>query len=249
MTFHQIESQCRTKAQELLEKHFGNLIQEAAIERPESIGDYSPDLPKQIEAEYSNYLRNLWAEIAPSGSLSFEEIIDKKHLSDLMTDDDREVIPLAYHDAITITWRERLAKSNHKQVTYYKGLLKRYTEDLLTALRCDFMEDIRRTINTSTNMNSKTYTPNPIDTTDVELSEELLELVELLAENTHDNWAAGRIAEGWTYGPVRNDGLKQHPCLIPYNELPDNEKKYDRVTSMETLKAIRKLGWKIEKNM
>ena len=96
--------------------------------------------------------------------------------------------------------------------------------------------------------NPYTSTPTPNDTSDVELSEELLELVELIAENTHDNWAAGRIVEGWTYGPVRNDDLKQHPCLVPYNELPDNEKRYDRVTSMETLKAIRKLGWKIKKN-
>lgn len=95
---------------------------------------------------------------------------------------------------------------------------------------------------------STTYSPNPIDTTDVELSEELLELVELLAENTHDVWAKGRMDEGWTLGPVRNDELKQHPCLIPYSELPESEKEYDRNTSMETLKAIRKLGWKIEKN-
>lgn len=94
-------------------------------------------------------------------------------------------------------------------------------------------------------MEKITYAPHPIDTSDVELSEELLQLVELLAENTHDNWSAGRIAEGWIYGPVRNDELKQNPCLVPYNELPENEKEYDRVTSMETLKAIQKLGWKI----
>ena len=97
-------------------------------------------------------------------------------------------------------------------------------------------------------MSDTSYTPNPIDTTDVELSEELLQLVELLAENTHDVWAKGRMDEGWTFGPVRNDELKQHPCLIPYNELPESEKEYDRNTSMETLKAIQKLGWIIEKN-
>ena len=246
MTIQQIESQCRNKAEELINKHFGNLIKEAAIERPETIGNYSPDLPKQIEAEYYEYLKTLWKEIAPNGSPTFEEIIDKKHFSDLMTDDDREIIPPAYDAAMHRNLWERITKTNHKDVTYYKGLLRRYTEDLLTALRCDFMEDARKTLNTS-NMIKETYTPNPIDTTDVELSKELLELVELLAENTHDNWAAGRIAEGWTYGPVRNDELKQHPCLVPYNELPDSEKEYDRVTSMETLKAIRKLGWKIEK--
>ena len=246
MPLQQIESQCFNKAEELLNKYFGNLIKEAAIERPEEIGDYSLELPRKIKAEYYAYLKDLWKEIAPSGSPSFEEIIDKKHLSDRMTDDDREIIPPAYDAAMHRNLWERITKTNHKDVIYYKGLLKRYTEDLLTALRCDFMEDVRKILNTS-NVNNKTYTPNPINTINVELSEELLELVELLAENTHDNWAAGRIAEEWIYGPVRNDELKQHPCLVPYNELPDNEKEYDRVTSMETLKAIQKLGWKIEK--
>lgn len=147
MTPQQIESQCHNKAEELLEKHFGKLVQEAAIERPETIGDYSPDLPKQIEAEYYDYLKVLWTEIVPNGSPSFEEIIDKKHLSDLMTDDDREIIPPAYDAAMHHDLWERITKTNHKDVTYYKGLLKRYTEDLLTALRCDFMEDVRKKIN------------------------------------------------------------------------------------------------------
>ena len=97
-------------------------------------------------------------------------------------------------------------------------------------------------------MTNTPYTPHPIDTTDVELSEELLQLVEMLAENTHEVWSKGRMEEGWTYGPVRNDELKQHPCLIPYSELPESEKEYDRNTSLETLKTIQKLGWTIEKN-
>ena len=144
MTLQQIETQCRTKAEELIDKYFGNIIQEAAIERPEEIGDYSLELPRQIEAEYYAYLKKLWTEIVPSGSPSFEEIIDKKQLSERMTDDDREIIKPAYDDAVTQTLWERLTKTNHKDVTYYKGLLKRYTEDLLLALRCDFMEDARR---------------------------------------------------------------------------------------------------------
>ena len=96
-------------------------------------------------------------------------------------------------------------------------------------------------------MTNAPYTPHPIDTTEVELSEELLQLVELLAENTHEVWSKGRMEEGWTYGPVRNDELKQHPCLIPYSELPESEKEYDRNTSLETLKTIQKLGWAIVK--
>lgn len=144
MTLQQIETQCRNKAEELIDKYFGNIIQEAAIERPEEIGDYSLELPRQIEAEYYAYLKKLWTEIVPSGSPSFEEIIDKKQLSERMTDDDREIIKPAYDDAVTRTLWERLTKTNHKDVTYYKGLLKRYTEELLLALRCDFMEDARR---------------------------------------------------------------------------------------------------------
>lgn len=96
-------------------------------------------------------------------------------------------------------------------------------------------------------MNNATFTPNPIDTSDVKLSEELLQLVEFIAKNTHNVWAKGRMEEGWTYGHVRNDDLKQHPCLIPYEELSESEKEYDRNTSLETLKAIIKQGWKIEK--
>ena len=249
MPLQQIESQCRNKAEELLNKYFGKLVQEAAIEQPETIDVYSLELPKLIEAEYYDYLKGLWAEIAPSGSPSFEEILDKKHLSDRMTEDDREIIKPAYEDAVTRTLWERLTKTNYKDVTYYKGLLKRYTEDLLSALRCDFVEDVKKTINNNDTMNNKQYTPNPIDTSDVELSDDLRQLVEQLARNVHDNWSVGRINEGWTYGPERNDTLKQNPCLVDYDDLPESEKDYDRNTAMETLKLILKLGWKIEKNL
>lgn len=92
-----------------------------------------------------------------------------------------------------------------------------------------------------------TYTPNPIDTSSVQLPPEMHDLVERLASNVHDTWALGRIKEGWTYGHERNDMLKKHPCLVDYNELPESEKEYDRNTAIETLKLILKLGWRIEK--
>ena len=89
------------------------------------------------------------------------------------------------------------------------------------------------------------YTPTPIDTSNVRIPDELLELTERIAENTHDVWAASRIAEGWKYGPVRDDKLKATPCLVPYDQLPEIEKDYDRRTSMETIKLILKLGYQI----
>ena len=69
------------------------------------------------------------------------------------------------------------------------------------------------------------YNPNPIDTSNIELSDDLKLLVEELARNVHDIWALGRINDGWTYGPQRDDTLKQHPCLIDYSELPESEKE------------------------
>ncbi len=91
------------------------------------------------------------------------------------------------------------------------------------------------------------YKPNPIDTSKIELPEELIELTEKIAENVHDNWAISRIAAGWTYGETRNDEKKTTPCLVPYSELIDSEKEYDRVTAIQTLKMIVALGYKIEK--
>lgn len=91
------------------------------------------------------------------------------------------------------------------------------------------------------------YTPKPIDTSSVTLSPEILALGEELAKNVHEVWSAGRIADGWTYGPVRNDERREHPCLLPYEELPESEKEYDRSTALETLRLIVKLGYRIGK--
>lgn len=92
-----------------------------------------------------------------------------------------------------------------------------------------------------------TYQPQPINTADVELSAELRALTEKLAENVHEVWSAGRIADGWRYGETRDDVRKLHPCLVPYNLLPESEKEYDRNTAMQTIKTIIKLGYKITK--
>ena len=90
-----------------------------------------------------------------------------------------------------------------------------------------------------------TYIPKPLDTSRIELSPAILELREALAQNTHEVWAQERIAQGWAWGEKRDDEKKLHPCLIPYEDLSDNEKTYDRNTAMETLKAICALGYQI----
>lgn len=96
-------------------------------------------------------------------------------------------------------------------------------------------------------MKTNNYTPTPVDTSGIELPAELMKLAELMAQNVHEVWSKQRMEEGWSYGPVRNDQLKQHPCLVPYNQLPESEKEYDRHTALETLKTLSALGWKIVK--
>lgn len=91
----------------------------------------------------------------------------------------------------------------------------------------------------------KEYKPKPIDTSDVVLPPDLEQLAEKMAKNVHEVWADSRLAEGWCYGEERDDAKKTHPCLIPYEELPEEEKEYDRNTSIGTLKLIMKLGFKI----
>ena len=125
MTIEQIEKLCKEKETALLEKYFGNLIKEASIECPETIGEYKVDLPLKIEAEFKEFLLGKWKEIAPGITCNFEE----KKLRELLTDDEQTL------------W-ERITKTNHKDVTYYKALLKEYTRELLVCARLDFLEEI-----------------------------------------------------------------------------------------------------------
>ncbi len=93
-----------------------------------------------------------------------------------------------------------------------------------------------------------TYEPKPLDTSAVVLPPDIIELRERLARNTHDVWARERMAQGWTWGPRRDDDKKHHPCLVPYDDLSEAEREYDRNTAMETLKAICAAGYRIVKD-
>ena len=142
MTPQEIASLCEEKQNQLLNKYFGNLVHEAAIERPETIGKYTKELPLKIEAEFRTFLEELWKEHAPAELKGTPLVLEEQKVRKLMTDDDRELIALAYKDATEITLWERITKSNHEDVTYYKGLLLEYTRDLLMVMRQDFLEEI-----------------------------------------------------------------------------------------------------------
>ena len=91
------------------------------------------------------------------------------------------------------------------------------------------------------------YDPQPLEFKDIKLPESLNALVEALAENVHDTWARGRMDQGWTYGPARDDAAKKHPCLVQYADLPESEKAYDRNTAMSTIRFILSKGFEIKK--
>ena len=125
--------------------------------------------------------------------------------------------------------------SSNAEDTY---LLKEFT---------DAWNDSKNYLITITLNNMKNYLPKPIDVSDVILDLDLTELREAIAENAHEIWAVDRQAEGWTYGPKRDQDKKETPCMVPYSQLPEKEKEYDRKMAMKTLKLVRKMGYDIVK--
>lgn len=94
----------------------------------------------------------------------------------------------------------------------------------------------------------KTYHPKLIDLKHVTLPDGFEELREAIAENAHDTWALERQSEGWTWGPKRDDSKLETPDMVPYAQLPESEKQYDRLMAEDTLKLLTALGYKIVKN-
>ena len=132
-----IAALCKKKEEELLDKYFGNLKKEAIEDRPETIGSYTKDLPLKIEAEFRDYLVELWKQFSDEPL-----VLEEQKLRWLITEDNREAVDAAHDDAQRITLWERISKSNHKDVTKYKKTLLDYTRDLLMIMRLDFLEEI-----------------------------------------------------------------------------------------------------------
>ena len=149
----------------------------------------------------------------------------------------------------TVKGREEIEVIERNMYCNYKS----YNEELVKEIPLILTKGLPTNINLhesiilKSNEELETYTPEPIDTKDVVLPEELDTLTEKLSEHVHDIWALGRIKEGWRNGFQKDGELLINPCLVPYSELPDDEKQYDRDTALETLKLIVKMGYKIEK--
>ena len=124
--------------------------------------------------------------------------------------------------------------------------INRDNEKQLTELT-EYLCEKRRNMQELIDSAAKSYIPHPIDLSDVELNDALLADKEIIAKNVHEVWAQSRIAEGWTLGDKVDSEAKTTPCLIPYEELPESEKDYDRNTAFQTIKLLLKLGYRIEK--
>jgi hypothetical protein len=141
MNKEDINKRCLCLAESLLHKYFGNLVKEATIDKPEDIGQYDLELPLRIEAEYKVSLKQLWEAYAPDNSRNFDNIFDKADMRQILTTDDLEGLSYAYKDAKRITLWEKITQTNHRDVTFYKGLLEEYTRELLFCMRHDFIEE------------------------------------------------------------------------------------------------------------
>lgn len=135
-----IEDRCREKCKELMNKYFGDFSVVSGVEKPETLDPiYTDMLPREISEEFRQFLSGLWDEVSPDGGKSFDEVMNLSRSMELVHDDYDDYLPVARLSAETITLWEKITKTNHKDVTFYKGLLKQYTEELLDTMVNDFM--------------------------------------------------------------------------------------------------------------
>ncbi len=193
-----------------------------------------------INRQYDSSLNDLQSCSVENGYAIV--IIDNNTLHSLQKEsDEKDENP--YHAVVFLNYND-----TNKIISFYDPASENETDhcevkQFLDSWKCSrfYMVSIKEK-----NEKNK-FDPKPINLNDVPLTNDLLDLKEAIAENAHNVWGAARINEGWTYGPVRNDDLKQNPDLVPYSDLPDSEKQYDRDLAMETIKLVKKIGFDLIK--
>lgn len=183
-----------------------------------------------VERKYDSTLTDI--ESALDEGYVVIAIVDKNLLSG-----EKSSMPSPQYHAIYMTWVEEAADDIeylNLETLLDEGVER---EDFINAWKCscNYMIKISKDVTG--------YNPQPINVEDITLDASLEDLTEAIAENAHDIWARARMDEGWTYGPVRDDEKKQHPDLVPYSQLSDSEREYDRIMAMNTLRLVRRLGY------
>ncbi|XP_071665441.1 ryanodine receptor 3 isoform X11 [Patagioenas fasciata] len=103
-------------------------------------------------------------------------------------------------------------------------------------------EGVRDLLGTTQFLSQASFIPCPIDTSQIALPFHLEKIRDKLAENIHELWGMNKIELGWTYGKIRDDNKRHHPCLVEFSKLPETEKNYNLQMSTETLKTLLALG-------
>lgn len=141
-----IECRCYIKLTELLDKYFSSIVNDACVDKPDSVGSqYTIDLPEKIGNEFKDYLELLWKEIAPNDERGIDDILNHPQELDRVRNQYCD-LPKVYQEANKVTIWERLTKSNHEDVTFFKGLLKSYSEELMKCMIFDFREEVKQII-------------------------------------------------------------------------------------------------------
>lgn len=141
----QVEIKCMRKAEGLLDKYFGEIVHDAAVLQPEVVDKkYYLALPLEIESEFKQYLTALWAEIAPNVKRTLDDLLNHPGERQSVQNNYSEILPKAYDEAKRIKLWEKITNSNHEDVTFFKGLLKSYSEELLKCMIYDFREEVRQ---------------------------------------------------------------------------------------------------------
>ena len=149
---------------------------------------------------------------------------------------------MIYHTHDLDVWEDFIyVNVNDKNINNYWSILPQFDVECRDAI--DILKDLLKNWKEPI----PTYTPTPFDSSDISISDDLLELSELVAKNSHDIWAENCINDGWKYGETRCDEKKQHPCLVPYEELSCHEQEHNLNAAVNTLKYIIGLGYKITK--
>ncbi|WP_250033861.1 RyR domain-containing protein [Paractinoplanes maris] len=92
------------------------------------------------------------------------------------------------------------------------------------------------------------WVPDLHDTAALTLPPAVVTDLEQLAEHVHNVWGSKRLADGWRYGPERSTAERTMPSLVPYADLPEDERDYDRELVTETVKMLLRLGYRVSRD-
>uniref|UniRef100_A0A3Q3JZU9 Ryanodine receptor 3 n=1 Tax=Monopterus albus TaxID=43700 RepID=A0A3Q3JZU9_MONAL len=104
------------------------------------------------------------------------------------------------------------------------------------------VDGVRDLLGTTQFMSQASFIPTPVETSQTVMPLHLEKVRDKLAENIHELWGMNKIELGWSYGKIRDDNKRQHPCLVDFCKLPETEKNYNLQMSTETLKTLLALG-------